>query len=495
MPITCIRNAAWIIAWDPGAGRHSYLRDADLVFEDDRITHVGRLYAGAFDSEIAGGDLLVMPGLVDIHSHPSTEPFFRGIREEHGLPAMFMTGLYERSHAFRTDAEGRQAGKTTAYCEMLLTGITSVADLSGADPNWIELAARSGLRVFLAPSYASARWHLSNGWQLRYTWDEAAGRRGLDAALKLIDLARAEPSGRLDGIVSPAQIDTCTKDLLRDSHDAAVQRNLPFTVHCAQSVNEFNEMTNRHGITPVQWAHDVGILAGNTVLGHAIFIDEHSWLHWHSRDDLRILAESGVSVAHCPSPFARYGQVLEHFGRYRRAGVNMGLGTDVAPHNLIEEMRLTATLARVAAEDIAATSLNEVFHAATAGGAQALGRTDIGRLAVGAKADLVLVDLTNPWMMPARDPLRSLVYTAADRAIRQVYIDGLLVVDQGKVLTLDHAAALEALREAQQRMIAEVPRHDWAHRSADELTPLSLPLAAGDNGVATTGGSDDIVQA
>ncbi|MEA2725683.1 MAG: 5-methylthioadenosine/S-adenosylhomocysteine deaminase [Acetobacteraceae bacterium] len=481
MPVTCIRNAAWIIAWDPATARHAYLRDADLVFEGDRISYVGRLYPGPVDTEIPGHDLMVMPGLVDIHSHPSTEPFFRGIREEHGLPTMFMTGLYERGFAFRPDAEGRQAGKTTAYCEMLLTGITTVADLSGIDQGWIDLAAQSGLRVFVAPSYASASWHLSNNWQLQYAWDEPAGRRGLDAALKLIDAARANPSGRLDGIISPAQIDTCTEDLLRDSHDAAVAKSLPFTTHCSQSVNEFNEMTNRHGITPVQWARDIGILGRHTILGHAIFIDEHSWLHWHTHQDLDILAATQTSIAHCPSPFARYGQTLEDFGRYRRKGVNIGMGTDVAPHNLIEEMRLAATLARVAAEDIGATSLTDVFHAATAGGARALGRTDIGRLEPGAKADLVLVDLKNPWMMPARDPLRSLVYTAADRAIHKVFIDGRLVVQQGKVLTLDHAAALEALTEAQARMIAAVPQYDWARREADQLTPLSLPTVKGLN--------------
>jgi 5-methylthioadenosine/S-adenosylhomocysteine deaminase len=481
MTITCIRNAAWIIAWDAATARHAYLRDADLAFEADRITYVGRLYPGPADTEIDGSALMIMPGLVDIHSHPSTEPFFRGIREEHGLPTMFMTGLYERSFAFRPDAAGRHAGKTTAYCEMLLTGITTVADLSGIDDGWIDLAARSGLRVFLAPSYASARWHLTNNWQLQYAWDEPGGRRGLDAALALIDAAHADPSGRLSGILSPAQIDTCTKDLLRDSHDAAVSRNLPFTTHCAQSVNEFNEMTNRHGITPVQWARDIGILGGNTILGHAIFIDEHSWLHWHTSDDLDTLVQTNTSIAHCPSPFARYGQTLEDFGRYRRAGVNIGLGTDVAPHNLIEEMRLAATLARVAAEDITATSLTDVFHAATAGGAQALGRTDIGRLEPGAKADLVLVDLKNPWMMPARDPLRSLVYTAADRAIDRVFVDGNLMVEHGKVLTLDHAAALEALTEAQARMIAAVPGHDWANRSAEALTPLSLPWVQGLN--------------
>ncbi|WP_428490195.1 amidohydrolase family protein [Rhodopila sp.] len=476
MPTTCIRNAAWIIAWDPSTARHGYLRNADLAFGADRILFIGRRYPGPVDNEIDGTDRMVMPGLVDIHAHPSTEPLFRGLREEHGLPSMFMTGLYERGVAFRPDAPARHAAKTVAYAELLLSGTTAVADLSGIDQGWIELAARSGLRVFAAPSFASAHWHLENHWQLRYAWDEAAGRAGLDAALTLIEQAQADPSGRLSGIVSPAQIDTCTADLLRDSHAAALERNLPFTTHCSQSINEFNEMTGRHGITPVQWANQLGILGRNTILGHAIFIDQHAWTRWHTTRDLPLLAETETNVAHCPSPFARYGQTLEHFGRYRRAGVNLGIGTDVAPHNLIEEIRLAATLGRIAAQDITATSLNDVFHAATAGGAQALGRTDIGRLQPGAKADMVVVDLTNPWMMPAHDPLRSLVYTAADRAIEQVFIDGRLVVDRGKVLTLDHAGALAALTEAQGRMIAAVPSHDWAHRDADRITPRSLPM-------------------
>jgi cytosine/adenosine deaminase-related metal-dependent hydrolase len=473
---TVIKDADWIIAWDKTTRCQSYLQNADLVFSGNSITFVGRNYRGEADATIDGRGLLVMPGLIDIHSHPSSEPFYRGIREEHGVPQMYMSGLYERSLAFSPDREGRRVGAEVAYCEMLLTGITTVADLSSPYPGWIDLAAKSGLRVFMAPSYASARWHLENDWQLKYKWDEAAGRAGFRDALTLIDDIRRHPSGRLSGIVSPAQIDTCTADLLRDSYDAARERKIPFTTHCSQSVNEFQEMIARYGKTPVQWAKEIGILGSGTILGHAIFIDEHSWLRWHTRDDLKIVAEIGASVAHCPSPFARYGQMLEDFGRYQRAGVNLGLGTDVAPHNLIEEMRLAAILARVAAEDVRAASTADLFHAGTINGATALGRDDLGRLAPGMKADIVLVDLKNPFMMPARDPLRSLVYTAADRAIRDVFVDGVKVVENGRVLTLDHAGALAELTEAQRRMESAVPGRDYKRRSAAEIVPLSLPV-------------------
>jgi len=473
---TCIRDAACIVAWDAANHRHAYLMGGDVVFSGDTLSFVGRHYDGAADTTIDGSNLMVMPGLVNLHSHPSTEPFFRGVREEHGVPSMYMSGLYERSVAMQPDPEARKAGKQVAFCEMLLSGITSVADLSGIDEGWIDLAAQSGLRVFLAPSYASSRWYLENGWALKYRWDEPAGRRGLDAALALIDQAASHPCGRLAGIVSPAQIDTCTTDLLRDSFAAAEARDLPLTVHCAQSVNEFQVMIDRHGKSPVQFARDLGILSPRTVLGHALFIDDHSWIRWHTHSDLAALVDTGTNVAHCPSPFARYGHTLEDFGRYRRAGVNLGIGTDVAPHNVIEEMRLAAILARVAARDITTTSVGTLFHAATVGGAEALGRNDIGRLEAGAKADLVLVDLGNPWMRPARDPIRSLVFTGADRAVRTVFVHGTKVMENGRVLTMDHAAALEAVTEGQQRMLRDAPSRDWAGRTAEEISPLSLPI-------------------
>ena len=474
MVTTCIRNADWVVAWD--GARHVYLQGADVAFSGGALTFVGRGYTGPADETIDGRGRMVMPGLVDVHSHPMHEASYRGIREEHGLPEMYMSGLFERSQAYALDPEGRIACAEAAYCELLLSGVTSLADLSGIVPGWVELAARSGLRIVLAPSFASARWVVRRSHLLEYEWNEDAGRRGLDDALKLVDSLATHPSGRLSGMISPAQIDTCTEDLLRDCVAAARERGLPFTVHTAQAVNEFYEMVRRHGITPVQWMHGLGLSGPGTVLAHAIFVDEHSWLHWGTRKDVAILADTGTSVAHCPTPFARYGQLLESFGKYRRAGITLGIGTDTIPQNFLEEMRWATVLGRVAAEDIRSFEMADVFHAATVGGAKILMKDDIGRLAPGAKADFVLVDLDNPWMKPARDPLRSLVFHAADRAVRDVYIDGRRVVGDGRVLTLDHAGALERLTEAQRRMEAAVPEHDGRGRTSAEISPLSLPL-------------------
>ena len=477
MATTVIRNADWVIAWDAASARHVYRRDIDLAFENDRITFVGKDYAGKADSVVSGRDRLVMPGLVDIHSHPEHEPAYRGIREEHGLRTMYMSGLFERAQAlFGTDDAFRDANAEFAYCELLKSGVTTLVDISPAWDNWPALLAKSGLRAYLAPGFASARWKLENDYELKYNWDEAGGRSRFDAALKVIDAAARHPSGRLHGVVAPMQIDTCSPQLLRDALAAAQERRMPFTVHIAQGVNEVLEMIRRHGKTPVQWAADIGIVGPGTIFAHAIFLDSHSWIHWWSRKDLAILGEHGCSVAHCPTPFVRYGTLLENFGDYLRAGVNMGIGTDTTPHNMLEEMRKSAILARVAAHDIHTVATADILHAATVGGAKALLRDDIGRLAPAMKADLVVVDLKCSHMMPARDPLRSLIYHAAERAVRDVYVDGRQVVGDGKVLTLDQDDAAARLTEAQMRMMAAAPQRDFAGRSAEQISPLSLPV-------------------
>ncbi|TVQ34485.1 MAG: N-ethylammeline chlorohydrolase [Geminicoccaceae bacterium] len=477
MTTTLIQNAAWVVAWDAAAQEHVYRKDVDVAFTDDRIVHVGPGFTGTADRSVDGRSVMVMPGLVNIHAHPQHEPSYRGIREEHGLRNQYMTGLYERSQAYgATDDAFREASFEVAAGELLLSGVTTLCDIGAIWPGWPDLFARTGLRGFIAPGFATARWKLENDHTLGFDWDEARGRQGMAAALELIDGLARHPSGRLSGVVSPMQIENCSEGLLRDSYAAALERGVPFTLHCSQGVLEIHEIIKRHGVTPIQWAESLGILGPTTVLGHAIFLDQHSWIRWWTKTDLAILAASGCSVAHCPTPFARYGHIMENFGDYVRAGVNMGIGTDTTPHNMLEEIRKAMTFARIAGRDLETVSTAMLFHAATVGGAKALLRDDLGRLAPGMKADLVVVDLDDPWMMPARDPLRSLIFHAADRAVKDVYVDGVQVVRDREVLTIDRLDAARRLTEGQARMMAKVPERDYRGRTADEITPLSLPI-------------------
>lgn len=474
MPTTVIRGADVAVAWDETSNSHAYLQDADVAFDGGRITFVGRRYDGAFEEEISGRGLMAMPGLVNIHSHPSSEPMNKGFTDEVGTPGLYNSSLYEYLPIFRPDPEAVHDCVRVALSELLLSGVTTLADLSIAHPGWLDLLGESGMRVCIAPMFRSARWFTKNGHVVEYEWDEKAGQKAFAEAMTLIDRAEQHESGRLFGMVVPAQIDTCTPELLRDSFDEAKRRSISWQIHAAQSVAEFHEITRRHGFTPIGWLHEQGLLSERSIIGHGIFLDDHPSTRWHTDRDVRLMAETGTTVAHCPTVFARRGITLKHFGRYKRAGVNMGIGTDTYPHNMLDEMRLVAYLARTQATDPRSMTTTELFEAATIGGAKALGRNDIGRLAAGCRADLVLVDITHPMMRPARDPVRSLIYAAGDRAVKAVYVDGRQVVRDGEVLTMDYRAAAEHLHEAQKRVAAKVPERDWAHRSVEKISPPSF---------------------
>ncbi len=480
-PVTVIRNAAWIVAWDPdaaeGAGGHRYLQGGDVAFSGGKILQVGGRWDGAADTEIDGRDRMVSPGLVNIHSHPLSEPMNKGFLDELGSPALYNSSLYEFMPLFRPDDAGRTACTEVALSELLLSGVTTLVDLSVAYDDWFDLLEGSGLRAVAAPMYRSARWYTKNGHVVEYEWDEAAGRAAMDEALRLVDAAQNHPSGRMSGMVAPAQIDTCSAELIRDSFAAAQERGVQFQIHAAQSIVEFHEITRRHGKTPVGWLDSLGVLAPGSIIGHAIFLNDHHWVHWPQANDFDRLRESGVAVAHCPTVFQRRGIAMRTVGRYIRAGIPVGIGTDTYPHNMLEELRHALINSRLLSGDPFDLRTSHIFDAATIGGAAILGRDDIGRLTPGAKADLFLADVTHPTMRPVRDPLRSLIYVAAERAVRDVFVDGRQVVRDGTCLAFDLADATARLEAAQRRAEEEFTKLDFAERHHTQASPLTYPVA------------------
>jgi cytosine/adenosine deaminase-related metal-dependent hydrolase len=293
----------------------------------------------------------------------------------------------------------------------------------------------------------------------------------MDAALKTVEAAIAHPSGRLSGMISPSQIDTCTPDLIADSFALAQEKGLPFQIHAAQSVVEFTEITRRHGVTPLEWLDSLGVMKPGAIIGHGIFLNDYGHVFWPQANDFKLLQDSGVAVAHCPTVFQRRGIAMDTVGRYIRGGIPVGIGTDTYPHNMLEEMRTALYLSRVLSKNPYDLRTSDIFDAATIGGAGILGRDDIGRLAVGAKADLFLADITDPAMMPLRDPLRSLIYVAAERAVRDVFVDGRHVVINGDVAAFDLPEALARLEAAQRRAEEKFAKLDFAGRTHEQASP------------------------
>ena len=471
MKTTKIANLDHVVAWDDAEQRHVYLDTADLVFKGNEIVHVGPGHSGAVDATIDGRGFMAIPGFINVHSHPFSEPANKGLTEEHGSDRLGQSSLYEYLTVYGLAPEDAGPSMHVALSELLKSGVTTITDLSPPRDGWVEELAKTGIRAVICPMMRQAVWFTKNGHTVDYAWDEKAGEKAFEISMKAIDDAIKHPSGRFGGMAGPAQIDTCHEGFFQDALQEAKKRGIPMQTHACQAVVEFHEMVRRHGKTPIEWLDSIGVLGPDLVIGHGIFLNDHPQIHYPHGHDFERLRDSGASVAHCPTVFARRAMVMNSIGRYMNAGITVGIGTDTYPHNMVDEIRLVCYLARVYTGNYKMGTTRHAFEAATIGGAKILRRPDLGRLAAGCKADFSLVDMNHPYMQPSHEPVRSLIYSASERAIRHVYVDGNQVVKNGKVLTIDVEAATAGLIEGQRKRLKTVPQRDWAGRTADQLAP------------------------
>ena len=467
-------RAGYVIAFD-GRG-HRLLRDGVVVIEGDSILHVGPRFDGRVDETVDAPDRVLTPGLISTHAHISGSPLDRSFIEDRGNPQFWYSGLFEMLPV-RSEAQDEEAGRACvdfSMAELLRGGVTTVMEIGTLGDYVVERAPHYGLRVYMGQAFRSGRWLTKDGKRVEWEWNEEQGRQGLKRAMDFHTRWDGAHGGLVSCFVSPSQIDTCTPALLKDAKRFADEVKRPYQVHTSQSVVEFNEMVARYGKTPIAWMRELGVLGSNTILGHAIIIGGSSWTNYPA-GDIRLMAEAGCSVAHAVWVFARRGVAMESFARYREAGVNMSLGTDTNPQSVIEAMRWAAVVSKMMERNTESTTAAHAFDAATLGGARALGREDLGRIAPGAKADLVLWKASSWRMTPLRDPVKNIVYNASDEDVDRVYINGRVVVDGGRVLGADEGAILAALQAGGERMWPRMTKYDWAGRGADQLSPQTYP--------------------
>jgi cytosine/adenosine deaminase-related metal-dependent hydrolase len=362
--------------------------------------------------------------------------------------------------------------------ELLRTGTTTVMEIGGHGHDAVAEAGKVGLRLYVGQGYRSGRWYTDDGKSVQYAWDEEAGERGFARAVAFVEEVDGQQNGRIKSFLTPAKVDTCTEALLRKSRQAATSLGVPLALHTSQSVPEFQEMTRRHGKSPIEWLRDLEFLGPDVILGHAIVVAGGSWANYHG-DDVAILAETGTNVAHCVWVFARRGIAMESFAGYLARGVNMTLGTDTCPQSMIEALRWTAAVGKIVDRRTEVATAADVFNAATLGGARALGRDDLGRIAPGAKADLLIWEGESLFMTPLRDPIKNIVYSAQAEDLNTAIVDGEVRMRDRQVLGVDVAALARNLQTAGERMWPRMAAADWAGRSADQLSPQSFPAFEG----------------
>mgnify|MGYP000873565406 CR=1 FL=1 len=477
-------KAAHIIAFD--GYQHIDLQNGELVYSGDTIKYVGPSYPGEVDKTIDLGNKLVFPGLISIHGHVTDAPFNKSYLEDSASKNFFQSTLYEYLMIIWPTPEEAIVGAKASVVEMLRNGCTTFVDMTPDYPAYgvtadlaipelvAETVGEMGARAYIVPTYRSGIWYTDDGKKVSYKWLEDEGQSGLAKNISFIEKYHGSFEGRIMSMIGPAQVDTCTKNLLEKSVRAANDLNVGITIHAAQSINEFHTIIQRYGMTPIHFLESVGILSSKTIVAHAVFLSGHSMLGYPGDDDLQLLSDSGASVAHSPRVFCEKGSLMESFAKYKKYGINIGMATDTVPLNILDEMRLANVCCKLAERSTYACTARDIFDAATLGSAKALGREDLGRIAAGAKADLVVVNLDTLRMSPVRDVMKSLFYHATAKDIEMVIINGKVIVKDGKMENIDEALLSKQLQTATERMWGNMSKLDWAGRDVDEIAPHLL---------------------
>jgi 5-methylthioadenosine/S-adenosylhomocysteine deaminase len=460
-------RAPWIIAYQ--AGSHKVLRDGAIAVTDGEITYVGRR-GEVHSDKVVETNNIIAPGFISMHSHMHESPVDKGIAEDIDKRQFWSTNLIEilppRSEALtRTD---REVCTRVSIAEHLRTGTTTVMQM-GPDSEYIaQECERVGLRAYIAESYRSGSWYTDNGKTVEYSWLDDDGQQDFDRA---VDFAtrrvNTDRSSLITGFLNPSQVDTCSEELLLQTEEVSAKFDLLIQIHAAQSYSEFYEMTRRHGKTPIEWLDGIGVLNERMIIGHGLFVTGSSWTNFPG-DDVGLISAAGTAVAYNPWVFARNGIAMETFDTYRTRGTSVLLGTDTTTQSMLHSMRWASIITKVLEKRSDAGLAAEVFNAATVEAADVLRRNDLGRIEVGAKADLTFWRTDSLFMTPTRDPIRSIVFYAEAEDIEATMVNGKIVMRDGEVSGLDTAQDLRELQRTAERMWSGWQKHDWAGRTIDQ---------------------------
>lgn len=480
---TCI-NGRWVIGFKDGS--HHIIPDGEIVYEDDTIEYVGTEYGGDIDRRIDASDHLVTPGFVNLHCVANTDlQVFRIDVDSLGFPKSedFWTSSEEVLNQQQTRHSARHALATALRCGSTTVGaITTMATKRWGPPNYepLEIAAafeELGLRGYVAYEFHSGSHRDDSGAVIE---DEERGLEELDRAVEFTETIQQSGSSRVRPYLFPYTLDSCSPALFTAAKGEADRLGVHMRTHFAQSRDEVKKIRDEHGSTPVYYLEDLGVLDRNLVLTHGIYLAGKGGSPPEDESELDLLAERGVSLSHEPLVFARRGIALESFSRYLDHGINMGVGTDTFPQDIVSLLRWGASAGKTVERRPDTATAREFFDAATLGGARALNRADIGRLAPGAKADIVCVDFSSPHVGYVHDPIKSLVYHCYGTDVDHVIVDGNRLVGGGDVLDIEERQITDDAQAVLDTMESTFVEWDEEGCSAADLFTPIYPTAGDD---------------
>ncbi|MEA5144363.1 MAG: amidohydrolase [Oscillibacter sp.] len=405
-----------------------------LAIDGDTIIYVGtERPEGSFDVEKDFTGKLLMPGLVNCHTHAAMT-LLRGV----GTDLPLQKWLFEK--VFPVEAklteEEIDVGSRLALLEMIACGTTSFSDMYFYP--WVTAKAveECGIKANLnypVQSFVPGETYAQN-----------------ESARKMERFYR-EWNGRGDGRI---RVDcclhaeyTCNPDVAAGTADFCRSAGGRMHIHLSETKTEHEGCVKKYGMTPARWFDSLGVFENPTAAAHCV---------WVTAEDRRLLRKKGVSVVHNPTSNMKLGSGFAPIPKMLGGGINVALGTDGAASNnnlnLWEEMHLSSIIHNGYHLDAEPVSAREVLAMATVCGARAQGRTDTGLLAAGKKADVAAVDLDRPHLIPHLDTAGLLAYSAQGSDVYMTMADGKILYENGEFLTLDKEKICAQARKAAEQL-------------------------------------------
>ncbi len=420
----------------PMTGADAMIYGGEIGVEGNKIVFVGE--AGTIpdnwgaDEEIDARGMVAMPGFVNCHTHAAMT-LLRSYADD--LP--LMEWLEQRIWPLEDRLTGEDVYWGTMLCilEMIKSGTTTFADMYFFMDEAARAVEKSGIRASLARGMIGVA---------------PTAQLALEETERFIQKWNGSAGGRITTMVGPHAPYTCPPEYLKKVLALAEKFNVGIHIHLAETGAEVEDIRKQYGKTPIEYVNDLGVLDFPVLGAHCVHL---------TQNDIRILKEKKVGVAHNPESNMKLASGIAPVPQLLAEGVNVGLGTDGAASNnnldMLEEMRSAALLHKVNTGDPTTIPSYRALEMATRNGGMVLGLADIGMIEPGYKADIILIDFTKPHLYPKHDIIAHTVYAAQSSDIDTVIIDGKIVMKNRKVITIDEQEVLANVQRCAGRLVGE----------------------------------------
>lgn len=405
---------------------------ADIAITDDKIVAVGEVPAGfVADNTINGKDKFAVPGFVNTHTHASMT-LLRSYADDLALMDWLNNHIWP-VEAKMVEKDIRVGGEL-AVLEMIKSGTTAFLDMYGPYlESVIDVTAKAGIRgVF------------SRG--------PIGFIPGQDKVLDENAVMYKNYNGTADGRITVAMgvhaPYTCPPEFCEKAAGLAKDNGMHMHIHMSETQDEINQMQEKYGKRPFKYIEETGLFDVPAIAAHCVWLDD---------EDFAIMKKHNIAVAHNPASNMKLASGIAPVPRMLEEGITVGLGTDGTSSNnnldMLEEIRLAAILHKVNELDPLSVPAAEALKMGTETGAKAIWLDDTGVIAPGKKADIVLYDLNRPEWCPRHNLVSLLVYSASSASADTMICNGKVIMEKGKVLTMDEERILHEAQEAAMALV------------------------------------------